>query len=327
MTDTTGGSPTVSVTPTTSTTTNTSTTPAVKSTTQAPTGGKAPVVEASSEPISIGADGLVPLKINGVEKRVTLQEAVQLAQKGEAADQRFKSAAEIERKTKQQTQAMSEFLNELKTNPRKVLSDPKLGLDLRNFAESYLGEQIQEEMRLSSMTPEQKEIMDYKKKLAAYEEQEKKHNDTKKEELRKQESEKMINQITGEINEALSKAKIFRDQKYAVGRMAYYMDYASKNKIPLTWDQAALQVKKDTSEGLRDYAKAYESDDELAESLGDDLIKRLNQYMINKTKNKSFGGTKPTVNPNQQTSTHKKSKKMNSDQFREMLNEKHGTNL
>lgn len=278
------------------------------------------------ENITVGADGMVPLKINGVEKRMPLAEALKLAQKADSADQRFKQAADLDRNTKQQQAAMVDFVNQLKTDPRKVLSDPRLGLDLRNFAETYLGEQIQREMQEQNMTPEQKQMRDMKAKLDEYEAESTKSKEAQKEAAKTAEAEKMVTQMQAEIQDALEKTGIHRDKKYAIAKMAFHMQHARNAGFKPSWEEVAVHVKKEISGGLSDYAKGYQTDEELAESLGEDTIKRINQYMINKVK----GGYKAPTQPaqaEQKPSKSKKGKKMNYEQFRESLNEKFGTDL
>ncbi len=58
-----------------------------------------------------------------------------------------------------------DFVKLLKTDPLKVLKDPRIGHDVRKLAEEYLASQLEDEL----LDPREKELRTYKEKLKTYE--------------------------------------------------------------------------------------------------------------------------------------------------------------
>lgn len=110
------------------------------------------------------------LKVNGKEDKVKLPfeleeehaewmtRQLQMARMGQVKAQDY---AALERD-------VVDFFNELKTNPRKALSNPAFGVDLKKIAI----EMIEEEIENAQKTPEEIEREEYKRKLAEYEQKE-----------------------------------------------------------------------------------------------------------------------------------------------------------
>ena len=86
-----------------------------------------------------GGERMFKVKINGEDIEVSEEELKAGYQTRKASDEKFREAA----MSKKQAE---EFINLLRTNPRKVLSNPNLGIDVRKFAEEYLVEQMEDEM-------------------------------------------------------------------------------------------------------------------------------------------------------------------------------------
>lgn len=96
-------------------------------------------------------------------------------EKAMGADEKFQEAA----MTRKQAEALIDML---KTDPRKILTHPDLGIDVKALAYQIINEELED----LSKTPEQKRLEEMEKKLKDYEENEKKT----KEEKRKAELEK-----------------------------------------------------------------------------------------------------------------------------------------
>lgn len=90
------------------------------------------------------------------------------------------------------------FLNELKTNPRKVLSNPHLGVDLKKIA----AEILEEELENAQKSPEQLEKEEYMKKLKEYEEKEA----AREKEIEEMKKQKIIEDAYAQYDAAMTQA-------------------------------------------------------------------------------------------------------------------------
>lgn len=107
------------------------------------------------------------LKLNGQEQEFDLGNDEHLtmiqrmAQKGESADRKFNEAATMRKQNE-------EFIRLLKTNPEAVLSNPAIGVDVKEWAEKFLWQRLQEE----KMSPEQKKAAAMERELEEYRQKE-----------------------------------------------------------------------------------------------------------------------------------------------------------
>ncbi len=111
-------------------------------------------------------------------------------QKYRAAQKMFQEASQIKKQ-------MQSFIREIKKNP-DILSDPRLGIDLDNYAEQRMLRKLQDRM----LSPEEKEKLTLKEKLQSYEEREKKE----KEREATIEHQERVQRQRGEISEVIDKA-------------------------------------------------------------------------------------------------------------------------
>lgn len=138
------------------------------------------------------------------------------------------------------------FIEELRKNPRKVLTDPSIGIDLKKMA----AELIEEEIANSQKTPEQLE----KEKLEAELKAMKEEREKEKEESKKREFER-IQQESFErydmmITQALDKSDLPKSP-YVVKKMADYMlmglqqgiDVTAEDVLPLIRDEIQGDLK------------------------------------------------------------------------------------
>lgn len=103
------------------------------------------------------------LKLSGKEEELDITNAehrerlARMAQKGESADRKFNEAALMRKQNE-------EFIRLLKTNPEAVLANPAIGLDVKEWAEKFLWQRLQEE----KMSPEQRKALQMEKELEIY---------------------------------------------------------------------------------------------------------------------------------------------------------------
>lgn len=247
------------------------------------------------------------VKVDGEEMKVTEDELLRGYQLRKASDKRFQEGMQARKQAE-------EFIRLLKTDPEKVLSHPSIGLDLKNFAEEYLMKDLQNEM----MTPEQKQLKEYKEKLAKYEEEEKKKQEDEKkkqeEEVRKKYADNYHKQIVGALeNSGLPKTE------YTVQRMVHYMHNALENGYELGADDVTDLVKRDYVQDIKSLSSGLDAD-ALVNILGEDTAKKLRQAELDKLKKPQNNLEEPAKVKRGNKKKKKKSNKMTKDQWRDYIN-------
>lgn len=152
-------------------------------------------------------------KVSGRQLEIELdpnndEEINKYLSKALAADQKFEEAAMLRKN-------VEALVNELKTNPRAVLSHPDLGIDLKQFATQILNEEIEEMQK----TPEQKELEKLRKELELKTKREQELEEAKRQAEMERLQEQAFKQFDDEITEALSKSSLPKSP-YVVKRVA-----------------------------------------------------------------------------------------------------------
>lgn len=221
------------------------------------------------------------LKSNGKTRTVTDQaELIRLAQLGLGANEKFAQAAENRKKAEA-------IIDLFQKDPAKAMK--ALGHDVRKLAEDYLYNEAQKHM----MTPEQKqkaEIMEEIQRLKA-----------EAEDLKKNQQDERISQLQAkyevdiqtDIIGAIDKYKLPKNPK-TVARMAEYMASALENGYELTAQDIAPRVRMDLEEEHKSLFNHYDVED-LLKLLGNDQLKKIRDYEINKVKSKSPAAPTQTV--------------------------------
>jgi len=162
-------------------------------------------------------------------------------QKALAADQKFEEAASLRKNVEY-------LVNELKTNPKAILSHPEFGIDIKKFAEDIINEEIEEMQK----TPEQKELEALRKQL----DEEKKAKDQLEESKRTAEMERLqeqaFKQFDDELTSALESSKLPKSP-YVVKRIADtlieavnlgYTDANVNDVLPIVEQQISGEIQK-----------------------------------------------------------------------------------
>jgi hypothetical protein len=227
------------------------------------------------------------------------EEVKKYLQKAKAADKRFQEAAEVRK-------AAMEFIEQLRKNPKRVLSDPNIGIDVKKFAEEILNEEIQE----MEKSPEQREREKLQRELDELRQQAK----DKEEAAKKAEFERMQADqerfLETEISSALDIGGLPKTPR-TVKAMAEMMMIALENNIDLSPKDIAPIVKNTTLSEFKDIVSSL-SDDQLEDFLGKEVIGRLRKKSVAKAKAvPTAAAIKPTgVQPKKDESPNKKNEKI-----------------
>lgn len=173
------------------------------------------------------------------------------------------------------------FIQELKTNPRKVLSNPNLGVDLKKIA----AEILEEELANAQKTPEELEREEYKRKLKEYEEKE----EAREKEIETLKKQKIVEEAYAQYDVSMSKAMETYDiprTPVALYEMAHLMSLEIKRGYEPDIDAIAQIVQEKhsahTNAELEKLKK--KSPAELRKLLGDDIFEKDRQERVAKVK-------------------------------------------
>lgn len=192
-------------------------------------------------------------------------------QMGKMGQKRAQEKATIEKEVLQ-------FIEDLKKNPRKALSDPAIGMDLKKFAAQI----IEEEIENSKKSPEQLELEKAQEELKAIkEEREKEQQDRKKQEHDLM-TQRYAEQYDNEISAALEGNKIPKSPQ-AVKKLADYMEIALQANKDVSFNDLIPIVREEL---IEDYQKHLDAlpDDELESYIGKKTIDRIRKRNVAKAK-------------------------------------------
>lgn len=190
-------------------------------------------------------------------------------QMSKVAQKRMQSEAQLQKEVRA-------FVEELRKNPRKVLSDPNIGVDLKEIAKQI----IEEEIANSQKSPEQLEREKLEAELKAIRSEREKEKEEAKarelERLQQQELERYDNQITN----ALSKSTLPKSP-YVVKKMADYMLLALENNVDLSADEIIPVVEQEIKDELKQMFAAL-PEDAIESIVGKDVITKVRKKSIAK---------------------------------------------
>jgi hypothetical protein len=244
------------------------------------------------------------VKIDGQEMEVDEGELLSNYQLKKASDQRFQQGMQARKQAE-------EFIRLLKTDPVKVLSHPSIGLDVKKWAEELLINEMQE----AQMSPEEKQLREYKEKLARYEEQEQLLKRQQEEQQKEAVKSKYREEYNKQIISALDSSGLPKTE-YTVQRMIHYMAKALQAEYELSASDVVDLVRRDY---INDTKALYSGLDAeaLVKILGDDVAKKLRKSELDKLKN-PIPGRVPT-NAGVAPQVGKKENKMSKEEWRSYL--------
>jgi hypothetical protein len=169
------------------------------------------------------------------------------------------------------------FIEELRKNPKKVLNDPTIGIDIKQLAASI----IEEEIENSQKSPEQLEKEKLQAELKAMKDEQEKEKEERKtrdfERLQQQEFERYDMQMT----QALDKHPDLPKSPYIVKKMADYMLMGLNQGIDVTAEDVIPLVKQELQDDLREMF-AVMPEDVIEAIVGKDVISKLRKKSVAK---------------------------------------------
>lgn len=216
------------------------------------------------------------LKVDGKEQSVEFDPnddefMTRELQKSRAFEKRAQDFSQLEKEVKT-------FIEELRKNPKKVLSDPNIGLDMKKLA----AEVIEEEIANSQKSPEQLEREKLQNELKELKEQREKEKeaDQKKEFDRIQERE--FERYDTLMTQSLEKSDLPKSP-YVVKKMADLLIMGLQAGVDVTPDDVLPLVREEIQNDLKQMF-AVMPDEVIEKIVGKDIFTRIRKKNIAKTK-------------------------------------------
>lgn len=226
------------------------------------------------------------VKVDGEDLDVDEEELLRGYQLSKASQKRMSEAAQLR-------QQAEELVKLAKTDPRKLLTHPSIGHDLKAFAEQILAEHLEEAL----MDPKDKELRDTKKRLAEFESAQKAIKDAEDAKQRQALYEHYETDISNKIASALDTSGLPKNES-TVKRMAQYMKLAIDNGMDVQPADVVELVRNDYVNEVKSLFGST-NEDTMLSLLGDDLTNKAVKAHMKKTQK-----TAPKVNrvqPSQQS--------------------------
>lgn len=179
------------------------------------------------------------------------------------------------------------FVEELRTNPRKILSDPNIGIDLKKLA----AEVIEQEIANSQKSPEQLEKEHLEEELNRI----RTERENEKKEMESREFERLQQHEMERYDIAMTKALQASDlpkTPYVVKKMADYMLIGLQEGMDVSPEDVIPLVRKEMQNDLKQMFAVLP--DEVIESLvGKDVFTRIRKKSVNKAKSGQVAPPQP----------------------------------
>lgn len=219
-------------------------------------------------------------------------------QMSKAAQKRMGEHAQLQKEVKY-------FLEELRKNPRKILADPSIGIDVKQLAAQI----IEEEIANSQKSPEQLEKERLENELRSLQEE----RELEREELRQKEFSRLQEIEYERYDNLMSKALETSDlpkSPYVVKKMADYMLLGLNEGIDVSPEDVLPLVREEIQNDLREMF-AVMPDEVIEKIVGKEVFSRVRKKNVAKAKTsptsvkssiKDSGAQKPQVSSAQKKS-------------------------
>lgn len=172
------------------------------------------------------------------------------------------------------------FMQELKTNPRKALANPMIGIDIKQLAAEILEEEIEN----SRKSPEQLKIEQYEAKLKAIEDERKAEKEDSERRSYEQTLERSYEKYDTMLSSALDANPDLPTTPYIVDKMTKYMAFAVEDGYEPDMDIIANIVREEVNNDVKHLLNILPAD-KVEQLLGKEVLDKLR-------KNRLAGGKK-----------------------------------
>lgn len=192
-------------------------------------------------------------------------------QKAKAFDGKAQEYSQLERD-------VVEFMELLRTNPKKALSNPDFGIDVKKLA----AEIIEEQIALAQKSPEEIEKEKLKAELEEIKAQRKREAEEAKKTQQQLLEEKALKDYDEQVTNVLKKNNLPKN-RYTVNKMAMYMLDALDKKINVTPEDIVHLVKEDLTNDWKELVGGL-PEEQLEQFIGEDIFDKVRKKNIAKVK-------------------------------------------
>jgi hypothetical protein len=209
------------------------------------------------------------LKVNGREVELDEPEVIRRAQLAEAADAKFREAADMRKQ-------MEQFVEQLRSDPMSILTHPDIGLDFKALAEQHLTKELQREL----LSPEQRELEDLREWRREQETQAEQQRQEQMTRAQRQEMQRLEQQAAEnydrQITEVLNHSGLPKTA-HTVKRVAELLYGALEKGYDLDVATAVDMVRQGYMTDISALVGGLDGD-HLVKTLGDDVVKKLRKH-------------------------------------------------
>lgn len=257
------------------------------------------------------------LKVNGKDVEMDEAEVIRRAQLASGADEKFREASDLRKQATQLVEA-------LRANPLDVLG--KLGVDVREFTESYLAKELQREM----LSPEQRELQELREWR---QQQQAQHEASQKEQMTRAQQQEMAKlqqraaqEYDTKITEVLSQSNVPKTA-YTVKRVAELLMGALQKGYDLDVNTAVDMVREGYTTDLQSMVGGLDGEP-LVKFLGPELLKKLRKHDLAQLKAKMQPAQAAVPQENSpiggQSRGEPQQKMLRQEEWKEMIRKKAG---
>lgn len=233
------------------------------------------------------AERKLRLKFGKSEREVSEKEAIALAQKGWASDEKFKSAKAAEREAQRIVDSADV----------EAMLTKKYGKSKLEWAKEVL----KEELKVRTMSPEEKDEHDRKKRIEELKAEEESLLERKANERLEAQTQKYQEQYDREFAQALEKHKLPRN-KYLMNRAVKIASELVANDMEPDWDLVVGEAKRQVQEEI---SEMWDDSDQALSWIGEDRLRKVMKLLVGKISN-----AKPIAKVVQQIDANKDNEKV-----------------
>lgn len=176
-------------------------------------------------------------------------------------------------------QDITNFINELKTNPKKALQNPLVGLDIKMLAAEILEEALEEE----SKSPELREKEKMQARLKELEDERKKEKEDAENSKYQATLERAYEKYDNALESTLSKNPDLPQTPYIVEKMTKYMAFMVEDGYEPDMEIIANQVRNEMNEDIKHLLTILPVD-KVEAILGQEILGKLRKNRLAKSK-------------------------------------------
>ncbi len=236
-------------------------------------------VKADKAADAVGAEKVAAdkfeLKVDGETLVLNKEEMIKYAQLGKAGQKRMQEAVEFQKQTKSNWEKLQKALKE---DPASVLEDPEIGLNKIELAKKWLAEKLEQDQK----SPEQLELEALRKEASTLKREKEEAVKRQREESEAREMEANMKALEAEITTAYKKYGLPKSHA-TIDRITGLMEFAEKNNIKVTVDDAAKLVRDEIKQDIQ-ALMAQLPDEDFEGFLGEAGVKRIKDNTLKKAK-------------------------------------------